>query len=52
MVSLEFVAKRYNIAAEPVQEETASAQKRGCRARATHPGAVNYILVKQLGVGK
>ena len=52
MVSLEFVAKRYNIAAESVQKETASLLRRDCRARAAHPGAVNYVLVKQLGVGK
>jgi hypothetical protein len=52
MVSLESAAKRYNYGAGSVQKETASAQKRGCRARAAHPGAVNYILVKQLGVGK
>jgi len=49
MVSLEFAAKRYNIAVESVQKETASLLKRGCQARATHPSAVDYILVKQLG---
>jgi len=48
MVSLEFVAKRYNIAAESVQKETVSLQKRDCRARATHPSAVDYIITKPL----
>jgi len=48
MVSLEFVAKRYNIAAESVQKETVSLRKRGCRARATHPSAVDYIITKPL----
>jgi len=43
MVSLEFAVKRYNIAVESVQKETASLLKRGCRARATHPGAVDYM---------
>ena len=52
MVSLEFVAKRYNIAAESVQKETASLRKRDCRARATHPSAVDYMVVKQLGFVK
>ena len=52
MVSLEFVVKRYNIAAESVQKETASLRKRDCRARATHPGAVDYMVVKQLRFGK
>ena len=36
-------AKRYDIAAEPVQKETASLLKRDCRARAAHPGAVDYV---------
>jgi len=48
MVFLEFAAKRYNIAVESVQKETASLQKRGCRARATHPSAVDYIITKPL----
>jgi len=48
MESLEFVAKRYNIAAESVQKETVSLQKRDCRARATHPSAVDYIITKPL----
>jgi hypothetical protein len=52
MVSLEFVAKKYDIAAESVQKETASLFQRDCRASATHPGAVDYMIVKQLGVGK
>ena len=52
MVSLEFVARRYNIAVESVRKETASLRKRDCRARATHPGAVDYMVVKQLGFGK
>jgi len=52
MVSLKFVAKRYNISAELVQKETASLQKRDCRARATHPSAVDYMVVKQLGFVK
>ena len=52
MVSLEFVAKRYNIAVESVQKETASPQKRDCRARATHPSAVDYMVMKQLGFVK
>ena len=52
MVSLEFVAKRYNIAAESVQKETASLRKRDCRARAIHPSAVDYMVVKQLGFVK
>jgi hypothetical protein len=43
MMSRESVAKRYNIAAESVQKETASLLKRDCRARATHPGAVDYM---------
>ena len=43
MVSLEFAVKRYNIAVESVQKETASLLKRDCRARATHPGAVDYM---------
>jgi hypothetical protein len=48
MVSREFVAKRYNIAVESVQKETASLQKRDCRARATHPSAVGYIIPEPL----
>jgi len=52
MVSLESVVKRYNIAVESVRKETASLRKRDCRARATHPGAVDYIVVKQLRFGK
>ena len=48
MVSLEVAAKRYNIAVESVQKETVSLQKRDCRARATHPGAVDYIITKPL----
>ena len=52
MVSPEPMAKRHNYAAGPVQKETASLLKRDCRARATHPGAVDYMIVKQLGVGK
>ena len=48
MMSLEIVVKRYNIAPESVQKETASLQKRDCRARATHPSAVDYMLIKQL----
>ena len=52
MVSLELVAKRYNIAVESVQKETASLLKRGCRARATHPSAVDNMVVKQLGFVK
>jgi len=39
MVSLEFAVKRYNIAAESVQTETASLFKRDCRARAKKPTA-------------
>ena len=50
MVSLEFVAKRYNIAAESVQKETVSLRKRDCRARATHPGAVDYMIAKPLTI--
>jgi len=52
MVSLEFVAKRNNIAVESVQKETASLRKRDCRARATHPSAVDYMVIKQLGFVK
>ena len=52
MVSLEFVARRYNIAVESVRKETASLRKRDCRARATHPGAVDYMVVKQFRFGK
>jgi hypothetical protein len=52
MVSLEFVVKGYDIAVEPIQKETASLLKRDCRARATHPGAVDYMVVKQLGFVK
>ena len=48
MVSLEFAAKRYNIAVESIQKETAPLQKRDCRARATHPSAVDYIITKPL----
>jgi hypothetical protein len=40
--------KRYNIAAESVQKETASLLKRDCRARVTHPSAVEYIITKSL----
>jgi len=47
MVSLEFAAKGYNIPVESVQKETASLLKRGCRARATHPSAVDYMITKQ-----
>jgi hypothetical protein len=39
MVSLEFVAKRYNIAAESVQKETVSLRKGDCRVRAKKPTA-------------
>jgi len=52
MVSLKFVTKRYNIAAELVQKETASLRKRDCWARATHPSAVDYMVIKQLGFVK
>ena len=52
MVSLEFVAKGYNSAAESVQKETVSLLKRDCRARATHPSAVDNMVVKQLGFVK
>ena len=52
MVSREFVAKRYNIPVESVQEETASLFQRDCRARATHPGAVDDMIVEQSGFGK
>jgi hypothetical protein len=48
MVSLGFVVKRYNIAVESVQKETASLYKRDCRARATHLGAVEYIITEPL----
>jgi hypothetical protein len=43
MASLKFVVKRNNIAVESVQKETVSLHKRDCRARATHPSAVDYI---------
>ena len=52
MVALEFVAKRYDIAVKSVEKETASLQKTGCQARATHPSAVDYMIVKQLGFVK
>jgi hypothetical protein len=52
MASLESVAKRYNIAVQSVQKETVSLLKRDCRARATHPSAVDYMVVKQLGFVK
>jgi len=52
VVSLEFVAKRYTIAVESAQKETVSLQKRDCRARTTHPSAVDYMVVKQLGFVK
>ncbi|OGN96561.1 MAG: hypothetical protein A2Z77_00925 [Chloroflexi bacterium RBG_13_51_36] len=52
MVSPEPVAKRYDIAAESVQKETAPLFQRDCRAGATRPGAVDYMIVKQLGSGK
>jgi len=52
MVPLEFVVKRYNIAMESVRKETASLRKRDCRAKATHPRAVDYMVVKQLGFVK
>ena len=52
MVPLEFAAKRYNIAVKSVQKETVHLLKRDCQARATHPGAVDYMIVKQLGFGK
>jgi len=48
------MVKRYNIAAESVQKETASLRERDCRAKATHPGAVDYmseIDKKAAGVG-
>jgi hypothetical protein len=51
MVSLEFAVKRYNIAVESVQKETASLLKRGCLARATHPGAVEYIITVSFPFG-
>ena len=47
-VSREFVAKRYNIAAESVQKETVSLSKRDYWARATHSSAVDYIITKPL----
>jgi hypothetical protein len=43
MVSLGLAAKAYNTAVESVQKETASLLKRDCRARAAHPGAVDYV---------
>ena len=52
MVCLESAAKRYNYGAGSVQKETASLLKRDCRARATHPSAVDYMIVKQLGFVK
>ncbi len=52
MVSLEFAVKRYNIAVESVQKETVSLLRRDCRARATHPSAVDYMVIKQLGFVK
>ena len=52
MVSLEFVAKRYDYPAGSVQKETTSLFQRDCRARAAHPSAVDYIVVKQLGFVK
>jgi hypothetical protein len=52
MVSLDFVAKRCNISVGSVQKETASLLKRDCRARAAHPSAVDYIVVKQLAFVK
>jgi hypothetical protein len=52
MVSLEFGAKIYNIAVKLVQKETVSLPQRDCRARATHPGAVDSMIVKQLGFVK
>ena len=48
MVSLEFVAGRYNIVMESVQKETASLRRRDCRAGATHHGAIDYIITKPL----
>ena len=47
-----FMVKKYNTAAESVQKETVSLLKRACRARATHPSAVDYMVVKQLGFVK
>jgi len=35
-----------------LQKETASPQKRDCRAKATHPSAVNYMVVKPSGFVK
>ena len=52
MVPLQFVAKRYKIGVESVQKETASPQRRDCRARATHPSAVDYMVIKRLGFVK
>jgi hypothetical protein len=42
VASLEFVVKRHNIPVESVQKETVSLHKRDCRARATHPSAVDH----------
>jgi hypothetical protein len=50
--SLEFVAKRYNIAVGSVQKETVSLPQRDCQTKATHLGAVDYMVVKQLGFVK
>jgi hypothetical protein len=52
MVSLGLVVKRCDTSAESLQKETASLLQRDCRARATHPSAVDYMIVKQLGFGK
>jgi hypothetical protein len=52
MVPLEFVAKRYNIAVGSVQKETVSLPQRDCQTKATHLGAVDYMVVKQLGFVK
>ena len=50
MVSRESVTNRYNISAKSVQKETASLFKRDCRARATHPSAVEYIITKTVTI--
>jgi hypothetical protein len=46
VVFLEFAAKRYNITAD-LFEKKQSPLKRDCRARATHPSAVDYMVVKK-----
>jgi hypothetical protein len=47
MVSLEVVGEEIQYYGGTVQKETASLLKGDCRAKATHPSAVDYMPTKQ-----